>query len=130
MPPTIPKKILSRKDELTQQFLTLVTQHMHELKQDRVDKINHTSDFAAQLFVHPVHLSNTIKLTTGKSPCDHLEAAMVAEATRLLEETDLSIADIAYKLTYSAPTNFVKFYKGMTGVTPLQHRKQLKAQHT
>ncbi len=127
MAATIPQKILTRKDEITQQFLALVDQHMNELKQDRVDKVFHTADFAARLFIHPVHLSNTIKLTTGKSPCDHLEAAMLAEATRLLEETDLSIADIGYKLTYSAPTNFVKFYKGMTGVTPLQYRKQLKA---
>ena len=124
----IPQKVLSRKDEITSQFLALVDKHMDDIKHARAEHLMHTKSFADLLFVHPVHLSNTIKLTTGKSPCDHLEAGLLEESKRLLETTDLSIADVAYRLNYSAPTNFVKFFKGMAGITPLQYRKRLQAE--
>lgn len=123
---TIPKKVLSRKEEITAQFMTLVNQHLQEIRDNSVEKVYHTSDLARLLFVHPVHLTNTIKLTTGKSPCDHLEEGLIEEARRLLATTDLSVADVGYRLTYSTPTNFVKFFKNMMGITPLQYRKSLQ----
>lgn len=52
-----------------------------------------------------------------------MEQAIAAEAERLLNETNLSVADIAMVFAYDEPTNFIKFFKGMTGMTPLQYRK-------
>lgn len=123
---TIPKKVWSRKDEITEQFLALVDRHLQDIRNNSVEKTYHTADLARLLFVHPVHLTNTIKLTTGKSPCDHLEEGLIAEAYRLLATTALSVADVGYRLTYSTPSNFVKFFKNMTGITPLQYRKSLQ----
>ncbi len=42
-------------------------------------------DFAALLHIHPTHFSNTIKLTTRKSPCDHVEERIMLEANKLLD---------------------------------------------
>lgn len=125
--PSIPKKILSRKDEITAQFLAMVPEHMNDIINGRVDDMYHARDFAAKLFIHPSHLNSTVKLTTGKSICEIMEEATVALANDMLAHTEMSVADISYKLTYSEPTNFVKFYKSMTGNTPLQYRKSLKA---
>ena len=120
----IPQKVLSRKDEITADFLNLVDKHMNDVLHNRVDQMFHTKHFAALLFIHPRHLTNTIKLTTGKSPCDHLEERVYAEAIQLLENTDLSIAEIGSRFTYYEPTNFIKFFKSMSGTTPLQYRKK------
>lgn len=119
----LPKKIIARKDEITADFLQLYEQHLAELFAGKASHRMTSSKFAEKLFIHPGHLTNTIKLTTGKSPCDFMEEGIAAEAQRLLEQTDMHVADIAMKFAYDEPTNFIKFFKGMTGMTPLQYRK-------
>jgi AraC family transcriptional regulator of adaptative response / methylphosphotriester-DNA alkyltransferase methyltransferase len=121
----IPKKILSRKDKITADFLKLYESHLAELFAGKASHRMTSSNYAAKLFIHPGHLTNTIKLTTGKSPCDFMEEAIAAEAQRLLRETNRSVADIAMVFAYDEPTNFIKFFKGMTGTTPLQYRKSV-----
>ena len=122
----LPKKITSRKDEITKDFITLLHGHVADLLNGRVNHMFHTSHYAELLFIHPRHLTNTIKLTTGKSPCAWGEELVIAEVQKLLIETDLSIAQISERFAYTEPTNFVKFYKSMTGNTPLQYRKSIK----
>ena len=123
---TLPKKVSSRKDEITADFLRFFNQYVDDLLSERIRTRHHTSYFAGLLFIHPRHLTNTIKLTTGKSPCDIIEERIVKEAQNMLSGTGMSVADISYRLAYDEPTNFVKFFKLMTGVTPLQYRKGLK----
>ena len=120
----IPKKILSRKEEITADFLELVEVHIKELLEGRTSKRYSSSDFAKKLFIHPRHLTNTIKLTINTSPCDIMENRLVHEAQVLLKDNNYSIAEIGTRLGYTEATNFTKFYKGMTGSTPLQYRKQ------
>lgn len=126
----LPKKILSRKDGITTAFFTLMEKHITELLQGKAARRYHARDFGSLLFIHPVHLTNTIKLTTGKSPCEFMEERLTAEAKKLLLETDMPIADIGYLFKYENATNFTAFFKGMEGVTPLQFRKAYKAKNT
>jgi AraC family transcriptional regulator of adaptative response / methylphosphotriester-DNA alkyltransferase methyltransferase len=121
----LPEKILSRKEEITKDFLQLIEQHVGDLMGNRADKRYTATDFAKLLFIHPRHLTNTLKLTTGKSPCDFMEERILSEAQTLLKETDLPIADVGRRFAYDDPTNFTKFFKNMGGVTPLQYRKGL-----
>lgn len=121
----LPKKVLSRKDEITADFMKLFDQYVDDMLHQRAFARLHTSHFAGKLFIHPVHLTNTIKLVTGKSPCEIMEERLLEEAQKMLGETKMSVAEISYKLAYGEPTNFVKFFKSMTGTTPLQYRKAL-----
>ena len=41
----------------------------------------------------------------------------------MLRETTLSIADIGEKLGWNDPSNFTKFFRHMSGITPMQYRK-------
>ena len=116
---------MSRKDEITADFLQLAEKHMDDLLHNRVDHMFHSKDFAELLFIHPRHLTNTIKLTIGKSPCDVMEEKTLAEAQKMLRDTDKSVAEIAAVFFYFDPSNFIKFFKGMCGLTPLQYRKNL-----
>jgi AraC-like DNA-binding protein len=121
----IPKKLLSRKEEITQDFFTLLEKHIDDVLKGRTNTMYHIKDFAALLFIHPTHFSNTIKLTTGYSPCHFAEQRVLEEAKRMLSETDKAINEISYQLTFNEPTNFTKFFKSFEGVTPRQFRKQL-----
>ena len=124
----LPQKILSRKDEITADFIALAENHITDLMAGTAPKRLSASDFGKRLFIHPRHLTTTLKLTMGFSVCDYMENRMVEEAKKLLSETDLSIADIGQRFAYSEATNFTKFFKGMTGVTPFQYRRSLKAE--
>lgn len=118
---TLPKKILSRQTEITHDFLKEVDKHLEDILAGKADKMYHIKDFAALLFIHPVHLSNTIKLTTGHSPCYFFEEKLMAEAKRLLQDKRITIADIAERLTFDT-SNFTKFFKRFEGVTPSAYR--------
>ena len=126
----IPDKILTRKDEITNEFLYILDKHINDILIGKINFMYHIKDFASLLFIHPTHFSNTIKLTTGKSPCDHVEERIIVEATKMLDDETLTIKEICHKLTYQEPTNFTKFFKAMEGITPRQYRKQKTENNT
>src|SRR5690349_3567804 len=106
----LPKKILARQHEITADFLREIDKHLAELEAGQVTEMLEIRDLADLLHLHPTHLSNTIKLTTGHAPCYFFEARILALAQRLLRDTRLPIAEIAAQLTYD-PSNFTKFFK-------------------
>lgn len=119
----IPEKILSRKDEIAAEFMQLVDEHIADLLRGRIEYRYKPSDFASRMHIAAVHLTNTIKLTLNTSPCEVMEDRIVLEAQKMLDNTVLSVADIGNLLGFPEPTNFNRFFKNMTGITPLQHRK-------
>lgn len=114
-----------RKREIFQQYLQQLDVHLQELKDGKTERALQIKDLAALLHVHPVHLSNTVKKVTGQSTCQFYEERILAIAKELLLSTNKTIADIAHQLTYD-PSNFTKFFKQYTGITPKQFRNQFK----
>ena len=125
MEDTIAPIISHRKKELARQYLAELDNHIRQLKEGTVERAHEIRDLAKILHVHPVHLSHTIKEVTGKSTCDHYEERLVAISKELLLTTDMSVATISRQLTYD-PSNFTKFFKHFTGITPKKFRDQFK----
>jgi AraC family transcriptional regulator of adaptative response / methylphosphotriester-DNA alkyltransferase methyltransferase len=124
--PHIPQKILARQHEITADYKRLVAAHVADIAAGRATEMLEIRDFASQLCIHPTHLSNTLKLTTGQPPCFFFEAEILAVAQGLLRDTTRPAADIAVSLTYD-PSNFTKFFKRFVGLTPKQYREQVWA---
>jgi AraC family transcriptional regulator of adaptative response / methylphosphotriester-DNA alkyltransferase methyltransferase len=120
---TIKPQASKRQQELALEYIHQLDIHISALKSGDAERAMGIRDLAAILHVHPVHLSNTIKQATGKSTCDLYEERLVRIAKELLLETDRSIADIARHLTYD-PSNFSKFFRHFTGMTPGAFRAQ------
>jgi AraC family transcriptional regulator of adaptative response / methylphosphotriester-DNA alkyltransferase methyltransferase len=120
---TVPKKILARQYEITGDFLKAIDKHLDDLMQNRVLDMYEIRDFAEEMHIHPTHLSNTIKLTTGQAPCFFFEEKIMIIAKTLLQNNTISIAEVASRLTFD-PSNFTKFFKRFEGVTPKQYREQ------
>ncbi len=123
----IPRKILARQHEITAEYQRLVVEHLADIEAGRATEMFEIRDFAARIFIHPTHLSNTVRLVTGASACTFFEARILENAQRLLRETTRSVADIAAQLTYD-PSNFTKFFKHFAGCTPTQYREQVRAE--
>ena len=123
MPTPIPKKILARQHEIFADYLRELDKHLDDVMQERVTDMFEIRDFAAILHIHPTHLTNTIKLTSGKPPCFFFEEKIMAIAKDMLQR-NTPIKEVAYKLTFDA-SNFTKFFKRFEGITPKQYREQV-----
>jgi transcriptional regulator GlxA family with amidase domain len=62
------------------------------------------------------------KAATGKSAHNLLDEMRVLEAKVLLKQTDLTIGEIAFKIGRFEPSDFSRFFKANTGMTPLKYR--------
>src|SRR4051812_13366033 len=106
----IPQKYLSRQAEITRLFLQVMNQHIDDFMAGRAEKMFHIKDIASIMCLHPVHVSNVIKLKTGFHPCHFYELRILKEAKHLLADPTLAISQVANRLTYGT-SNFTKFFK-------------------
>jgi len=56
------------------------------------------------------------------TPLDYLTLLRSARARELLEETDLTIREIGAQVGYYDSGSFIRRFKQVTGMTPLQYR--------
>lgn len=79
---------------------------------------------AEEFRVSVSHLSKLFKEQTEGNFIDYLMALRIAEAKRLLEETDEKIMDIAESVGYGNVNSFVRIFKKFTALTPSEYREQ------
>ena len=82
--------------------------------------------YAEQLCISKQYLSLIVKNKTRVSIGTILSSMRTETATRLLREPDLTIQEIAEKLSFSDQSSFGKFFKKHTGVSPLRYRQTLR----
>jgi AraC-like DNA-binding protein len=114
--------ISKRKIEIANQFLFELDKHLNELKTGQVEKSIELNEIAERLFIVPNHMSDTVSEVLGKSPCEIYENKLVEIAKEMLGSSNKPINEIARTLDYD-PSNFTKFFKSYTGLTPSQYRK-------
>jgi AraC family transcriptional regulator, transcriptional activator of pobA len=85
--------------------------------------------YAAKMNVSTGHLSNTIKVLTGQSPGQIIRQEIVLEAKRLLAHTDLTAAEVGYRLNFEDPSYFGRFFKRATGLSPTAFREQIRTKY-
>ncbi len=79
--------------------------------------------YAEQMHMSVTHLHNIVKETSGLTPGQLIRNEVVLEAKRLLKHTDLSAAEVGYKLEFEDPAYFGRFFKREVGLTPSQFKK-------
>lgn len=68
------------------------------------------------------YISNVIKDTTGKSYIDYIESTRINTAVDLLNDTDMTISEIAKEVGYEYDNTFYKAFKRCLGCSPGQYR--------
>lgn len=72
--------------------------------------------------VSPFHFCRSFKQSTGLSPHQYTLQLRIKEAQRLLRTTELSIAEVAYRVGFSDQSHFTKIFRRFVGTTPLRWR--------
>lgn len=75
----------------------------------------------------PTAFCRFFKSRSGKSLTQFLNELRIGHACKLLHNEEYSIADVCYECGYNNLTNFNKFFKSITGKTPSEYKKELKA---
>ena len=81
-------------------------------------------EMAAYLNVSQRYLSDMLKAITGKTTQQHIHLALIGKAKELLNQTDLTIAEIAYSLGFEHPQSFNKLFKQRTNISPAYFRRE------
>ena len=97
-------------------FVKLVSQYFLTVRK--------VADYANMLHVSPDHLNRIIKSNADKTANGLIDEMLVMEAKAYLLHTKMSVSEIAYKLEFSDPSHFNKFFKNMSNCTPLEFRIQ------
>lgn len=83
---------------------------------------------AARFFNYSeAHLSRIIKKYSGQNFSDIIKTIRLQKAVELLEETDLSVSEIAEQMGYTDNSHFHKVFKHAYGLTPIQYRQKYLA---
>ncbi|MDT2358057.1 helix-turn-helix transcriptional regulator, partial [Enterococcus faecium] len=73
---------------------------------------------------NPNYLSNVFKKETGEKFGDFVQNHRLEVAKKWLKETNLSVKEIAERLQYRNPQNFIRFFKKKESITPGEYRKK------
>lgn len=86
---------------------------------DKNISVNEMAEFANMSISF---FSKTFKENTGFSPYDFLLSIRLDKAKELLQKTDDSVQNIAFKTGFNSTSNFICFFKKETGISPLKFR--------
>ncbi|MDR2121184.1 MAG: helix-turn-helix domain-containing protein [Tannerella sp.] len=106
---------LSRKEELFDDFLSLLTEHCrteHEV-----------SFYAGKLCITPQYLSIILNEQSGRPASRWIQDALLVEAKRMLKMPRTSVQSVSDSLNFPDQSAFGKFFKKHTGLSPLAFRK-------
>ena len=107
--------------EIIRQYYNLVDEHFRTKKQ--------VQDYADMLHKSPKTLSNIFSSCKLPSPLRVIHERVEAEAKRLLLYSNKSSKEIADILGFEDQSSFSRFFKNMTGESPVQYRNSVEGKN-
>ena len=109
------RRFPKRIEELFFDFLRLVPVHFSEH--------HDVAFYASQLCITPRYLSQIVREVSGRTVVDYINQMLLMEASYLLQQTSLTIVQIADRLHFSEAASFTRFFTRMKGMTPREFRR-------
>lgn len=105
---------LTREQKLFSDFICLVNDYAPS---------QHNIDFyASRLFMSPRYMSSLVKKVSGKAAKEWIDEAIITQVKIRLKYTEKSINAISDEMYFPNPSFFSKYFKRMTGQTPLEYK--------
>ncbi|WP_295935490.1 helix-turn-helix domain-containing protein [uncultured Alistipes sp.] len=101
-------------NSLARRFYNAVEQHFRRNR--------HAGYYVKLLGANEKNLSRQIKALAGKTPKVYIDSRIVLEAKRLLAYSNLTAKEIGFELGFDEPTNFAKYFRKHTRMTPAEFR--------
>jgi len=81
-------------------------------------------DVAAHVELSTFRIAHMVKDFTGRTILQQVKRLRTEKARRLLEDTTLTCAEIAYEVGFSDQSFFTRQFREMTGTTPARYRRE------
>jgi signal transduction histidine kinase/ligand-binding sensor domain-containing protein/DNA-binding response OmpR family regulator len=104
-------RITSMDEKLIQNAIRVVEERI-------TDSEFSVEDLSRELGMSRVHLYKKLLALTGKSPLEFIRTIRLQHAAQLLEKSQLSVSEIAYKVGFNNPKYFTKYFKEEYKVLP------------
>ena len=108
----------NRKEELFKKFINLV--HTYCTTQRDV------AFYADQLCISTRYLSTIVRSIAHTTAKEFIDRSVILEIKMLLQSTDLSVQEIAYRLHFPDQSYLGRFFKKHTGESPTEYRNTKK----
>lgn len=102
----------------------MLVKRFYQLVEENYLKNLSVNQYADMLAVTPNHLTQTLKLLTGRTSSDVVKSKQVLEVKRLLVHTNLAITEISQQMNFPDQSYFSKFFKRETELTPQAYRNK------
>ena len=106
-----------RSTEITVKFKRMLPQFVRQQKRP--------SFYANEICISEVYLNEVVKKSTGMTPSEWINIAILLEAKRLLRSTALTVKEIAHELGFEDHAYFSRLFKKNTTMTPLEFRNTI-----
>ncbi|MFK7949183.1 MAG: helix-turn-helix domain-containing protein [Saprospiraceae bacterium] len=117
----------NRGSQIVKSFKILLESAFKEVLRNEQNDVNLQAQyFAEKMNLHPNYLNSVIKSKTGKTVNDWISSRTLSVAKFLLINRSYSFKEIAYRLGFSEPTHFSRFFKKNTTLSPTAFRKTNK----
>ncbi|QBX57536.1 helix-turn-helix domain-containing protein [Nocardioides seonyuensis] len=100
-------------------FSTAVRAHLL----DRIDEAYDLAALAAHFHVSTRTLLRRFRAETNQTPLDFIQSARIGRAKRLLETTDLGVAEVSAAVGYLDPASFRRLFASHVGMSPSHYRR-------
>lgn len=80
--------------------------------------------YAEKMAMTPKYMSLMVKNFSGRNALEWLNEYVVLEAKLMLNYTDMTIQEIAYRLNFPTQSSFGKYFKQQAGISPKQYRQR------
>lgn len=77
------------------------------------------------MFFNPSYLSRLFKQLSGENLTGYIQAKRIEKAKSMLGRNEHRVNDIAVAVGFGSATNFTRFFKKETGMTPAEYRDRL-----
>ena len=108
---------LSREQTIFDRFISLVNQYCCEHHQ--------IGYYAERMCLTERYLTTVIRQTSGTTAKDWIDRALITRIKIELRHTDKPAAQIAEEMHFANPSFFSKYFRRLTGMTPLKYKDQL-----
>ncbi len=112
-------KITSLDEQLIKKAIELVEENISNAEFS-VEDLSHA------LAMSRVYLYKKLLALTGKTPIEFIRVMRLKRAAQLLEKSQLTIAEIAYKVGFNNPKYFAKYFREEFGMLPTAYQKKSK----
>ncbi|MEY5047820.1 MAG: transcriptional regulator, AraC family [Bacteroidota bacterium] len=102
----------------------ILVKRFKQLIEEKCQENLAVKDYASLLSVTANHLSETVKLVTGRTSTDLINDRMLMEIKRMLVHSNYTVSEIAYRLNFADQSYFSKYFKKLSSFSPLDYRQK------